>query len=476
MSERETIEVDYLIVGAGAMGMAFADTLLTETDATVAIVDRYGRPGGHWTVAYPFVRLHQPSSFYGVNSRELGTDEVDQDGWNVGLHELASSDEILTYFDQVMRKTLLPSGRVSYFPMSHYDGADPARPDVQRCHSLVTGGEFEIRVRRRTVDATYMNVTVPAMCPPKYEVASGVRLITPNQLAALDHQAPHYTVVGAGKTGIDACLWLLRHGVDPSGITWIMPRDSWLLDRAQIQPGPENAASDAESFTARIRAVLESPTVEELFQRLEAGGLLLRLSSDVTPTAYRCATVSRTELEQLRRITDIVRHGRVRRIGADAVELDGATVPARPGTLYIDCTADGLEARPVMPMFSGSRITLQALVPCQQVFSAAFVAHVEATYEDDAEKNRICVAAPHPNTALDWLRSSAHLDDLLLRWSAERELLEWCDTSRLTKYSIGSLPDELRTMLFEGLHAEREQLQQLLAHEDQAVAVAVAAN
>lgn len=270
MSERETIEVDYLIVGAGAMGLAFADTLLAETDATVAIVDRYGRPGGHWTVAYPFVRLHQPSSFYGVNSRELGTDDVDQDGWNAGLHELASSDEILTYFDQVMRKTFLPSGRISYFPMSHYDGADPARPDVQRCHSLVTGGEFDIRVRRRTVDATYMNVTVPAMCPPKYEVASGVRLITPNQLPALDQQASHYTVVGAGKTGIDACLWLLQHGVDPSGITWIMPRDSWLLDRAQIQPGPENAASDAESFTARIRAVLESRTVEELFQRLEA--------------------------------------------------------------------------------------------------------------------------------------------------------------------------------------------------------------
>ena len=28
------IEVDYLVVGAGAMGMAFADVLLTETDAT----------------------------------------------------------------------------------------------------------------------------------------------------------------------------------------------------------------------------------------------------------------------------------------------------------------------------------------------------------------------------------------------------------------------------------------------------------
>jgi L-2-hydroxyglutarate oxidase LhgO len=46
-----TIDADYLVVGAGAMGMAFVDTPLAESDATVAIVDRYRQPGGHWTVA-----------------------------------------------------------------------------------------------------------------------------------------------------------------------------------------------------------------------------------------------------------------------------------------------------------------------------------------------------------------------------------------------------------------------------------------
>ena len=56
------IETDYLIVGSGAMGMAFADTLLTEK-ADMVIVDRHAKPGGHWNVAYPFVHLHQPSSF-----------------------------------------------------------------------------------------------------------------------------------------------------------------------------------------------------------------------------------------------------------------------------------------------------------------------------------------------------------------------------------------------------------------------------
>jgi cation diffusion facilitator CzcD-associated flavoprotein CzcO len=63
-----TIEADYLVVGAGAMGLAFIDTLVSETTATVVVVDRNDQPGGHWTTAYPFVRLHQPSAYYGVIS------------------------------------------------------------------------------------------------------------------------------------------------------------------------------------------------------------------------------------------------------------------------------------------------------------------------------------------------------------------------------------------------------------------------
>ena len=39
-------DVDYLIVGAGAMGMAFADVLFNESDATFAMVDDRPAPGG----------------------------------------------------------------------------------------------------------------------------------------------------------------------------------------------------------------------------------------------------------------------------------------------------------------------------------------------------------------------------------------------------------------------------------------------
>jgi len=34
------LDVDYLVVGAGAMGMAFTDALVDHADARVAILDR----------------------------------------------------------------------------------------------------------------------------------------------------------------------------------------------------------------------------------------------------------------------------------------------------------------------------------------------------------------------------------------------------------------------------------------------------
>lgn len=104
----QAITADYLIKGAGATAMAFADTLLTETDATVVLVDRHDRPGGHWNVAYPFVRLHQPASSYGVPSAPLGSGRIDEVGLNAGYHELAAGHEVLAHYDGVMRHRFSP--------------------------------------------------------------------------------------------------------------------------------------------------------------------------------------------------------------------------------------------------------------------------------------------------------------------------------------------------------------------------------
>ena len=71
-----SLETDYLVIGAGAMGMAFTDALIDHADVHVTLVDRRDVPGGHWQDAYPFVQLHQASQFYGVASTMLGTGAV----------------------------------------------------------------------------------------------------------------------------------------------------------------------------------------------------------------------------------------------------------------------------------------------------------------------------------------------------------------------------------------------------------------
>ena len=40
------IDTDYLIVGAGALGLAFADSLLEYGDGHITFVDQHAKPGG----------------------------------------------------------------------------------------------------------------------------------------------------------------------------------------------------------------------------------------------------------------------------------------------------------------------------------------------------------------------------------------------------------------------------------------------
>ncbi len=459
------IEADYLVVGAGAMGLAFTDVLLNETEASVAIVDRYGSPGGHWTRAYPHVRLHQPSAYYGVNSRPLGSDTKDATGWNAGLFELASGSEVVAYFDQLMNQQFLASGRVQYFPMCEYgEGAAIV--------SLVSGETHDVKAKT-TVDATYSQVTVPSMRPPEYDVVDGARCVPPNALTTIDDSPAGYVVVGAGKTGMDACLWLLATGVSADDITWIMPRDSWLLDRATIQPGPDFFDGTVGGFAKQLEASALAATIDDLFDRLEASGQLLRLDKNVRPTMYRCATVSVDELEQLRRIDNVVRLGRVRSIGAQEIVLENGTIPTSPNTLHVDCAADGLERRPAVSVFDGDRITLQPVRTCQPTFSAAFIGHVEAGYPNEAEKNELCQAIPHPNSDIDWLRTT--LDNALntARWNSDPDLGAWLRGSRLDAYSragVGGDPnaDQREVLRKIGEHAPGAitNLQRLLADVD----------
>ena len=298
------IEVDYLVVGAGASGMAFVDALVAEdADAEVLLVDRRHRPGGHWLDAYPFVRLHQPSATYGVNSRSLGDERIDESGPNAGFYERATAAEIVAYYDKVLEEVLLPSGRVRFLGMVEHRGATAAGITFV---SLLTGEETTVRVRRRFVDATYTESSIPSRHTPEFTVDDGAVVVPPNDLVDLEVPASGYTVIGGGKTAMDTCGWLLDVGVDPDRIRWVRSRDGWYFNRAFTQPLEQvGSFMQLQAQVGRRRG--RGGGRPGLRPPARGRRRLPPDRPDVEPQAFRGATLSTTEVEALRSIEDVVR-------------------------------------------------------------------------------------------------------------------------------------------------------------------------
>jgi hypothetical protein len=276
------LDTDYLVVGSGALGMAFVDSLTEHGDADVVMVERRHRPGGHWLDSYPFVQLHQPSRYYGVDSTPLGKDRIERDGAEVGFYERASGTEICGYYDEIMRHRFLASGRVRFFPMCDYLGD-------RRFRSLVTGEVTEVSVRRSVVDATYMASHVPATDPAPFDVADGYASCSVGEMTKLEHAANGYVIIGGGKTALDAICWLLDRGTEPRDITWIRPRDTWILNRAFFQPDEPRTFA---GVVLQLEAMAASTSVAEVYERLEAAGVMLRTDTTVVPTMMKGATIS----------------------------------------------------------------------------------------------------------------------------------------------------------------------------------------
>lgn len=417
------METDYLVIGAGATGLAFADELLTRSDARITIVDRRHTPGGHWNDAYSFVRLHQPSVLYGVESRELAQYKIDDSGPNQGYLTLAEGSEVVHYFHSLMRERLLPSGRVTFLPMCEVEPDGAIR-------SLLSRERREITVHKKTVNAAYLTNVVPQTHTRKYSVAAPVVCVPPNDLPRLCGRFTHYTVLGAGKTGVDTCCWLLASGAPPDAIRWIVPRDSWFVNRATTQPGPEFFSTVFGTAAAQREALASATSAIDFAHRMEAAGAWLRLDCNVEPGMYHAATVSHGELEQLRRIRDVVRMGRVRAIETDRLLLDGGELATEPDTLYIDCTAAALARPPTRPIFGAKQITLQMVRFPQLPFSAALTAFLEATLHSDEEKNSFVTPIRLPDTVAEFI--AALVPDVLNRQACSRNpsVRDWINASR----------------------------------------------
>ncbi len=424
-----TLETDYLVIGAGAMGMAFVDALIDHADVHVTLVDRRHASGGHWLDAYPFVQLHQASVFYGVASTVLGSGARQTSGPEAGLQERARQSEIRAYYDDILHRRFLGSGRVAFIGGSEYHAAGSSH----RVTSLVSGESVEVVVRRRVVDATYLSPTIPATTPPPFGVDAGVRAAPVNALATLADAPPGFVIVGSGKTATDAIVWLLHNRVTPDRVMWVRPRDPWMLNRAVVQPDPAVAVGLAADTMAAAAA---AESLDDMFLRLEAAGVMLRIDRDITPTMAKTPTLAEWELDLLRSVERVVRRGHIERVTRSSIVFADDSVPIAPGSLVVHCAASGLQYPPMVPIWGADKIRLQTIRAGFPCFNAALAGYVEATRDDDRERNRLCPPNTLPDTASSWARMQVRGTVAARTFGSEPDIADWANRCALNPSRI----------------------------------------
>ena len=213
------LRCDYLVVGAGPAGMAFVDTLLTEDPTCrVVLVDRRAKAGGHWVDSYPFVRLHQPSHYYGVNSLPLGKARDAKGRECFDRDDLASGAEVVAYYEKVLAQ-FEASGRVDIRLETSYE--------ARGARALLTtnDGTTSWVTPRKTV-TTISNVQVPSTRPPPFPVADGVECRPLNAL-----EVPAHVVLRRVRRGQERrrCgVSSARPGRLDGRDQWIVPHDRWM--------------------------------------------------------------------------------------------------------------------------------------------------------------------------------------------------------------------------------------------------------
>jgi hypothetical protein len=375
------------------------------------------------------VQLHQASVFYGVASTVLGSGAIQQQGPETGLQERARRSEIQSYYDHILHRRFVGSGRVAFLGGSehHADGTS------HLVTSRVSGETIRVEVRRRAVDATYLAPTIPATTPPPFDVADGVHVVAIHELGALADSPRRFVIVGSGKTATDGIIWLLANGVEPDRIVWIRPRDPWMLNRATVQPEPVVALGLAADT---MGAAADATSLDDLFLRLEAAGVMLRVDPDVVPTMAKTPTLAVWELDLLRTIENVVRLGHIKHVTTGEIVFDHGVLPLEPGSIVVHCAASGLQYPPLVPVWDEDRIrpqTIRSGFPC---FNAALAGYVEATRDDDRERNRLCPPNTLPDTTASWAQMQVRGVLATRAFMSEPDIAEWANACALNPSRI----------------------------------------
>jgi len=324
LNSKESIdlECDYLIVGAGATTLAFLDTLVTELpDAKIILIDKKAAPGGHWVDSYGYVQLHQPSIVYGIASKQL------EGNWlkcmltqfMLPWNHRANKTVILTYFADFVKEN---QEQVDFYPDSVYD-FEQSDEDTHFFSSMDGSVSYKVKVNVKLIDGSSNENIVPHNSPLQFPVDDEVRVMTPNQVYDAHQENGNemrqnkYVVLGAGKTGMDAVVYLQRTmKIDPVDIAWVISQDVWMSSL--------NGGGSPKSHSILLLKY-DNDTQKAALEGEEQGSIV-RLDQDIMPTVFKFPLVSNEELKLYRKVTTMIRRGRATAIRRSTNSKGGVVV------------------------------------------------------------------------------------------------------------------------------------------------------
>ena len=156
----------------------------------------------------------------------------------------------------------------------------PRRRGTSRRHLAASRARrSQVDVRRRVVDATYLSPTIPATTPPPFGVADGARVVAVNELADLVEAPSAFVIVGSGQDRDRrhrvAAAQRRRRPTASSGSGRATPGCSTGRWCSPTRWSALGLAADT------MAAATEAASLDDLFLRLEAAGVMLRVDPDV---------------------------------------------------------------------------------------------------------------------------------------------------------------------------------------------------
>ena len=117
------------------------------------------------------------------------------------------------------------------------------------------------------------------------------------------------------------------------------------------------------------------------------------------------------------------------------------TRPSRP--TVAGGTRPGWSSTPRVPVWQPGLVTLQPVRAGFPCFGAALIGYVEATREDDLEKNRLCPPSSYGDTLVDWARMNVLGFRATAAFGAEPDVAAWADGVALNPARVA--PEQPRT-------------------------------